>query len=143
MEFALPMPPSVNAMFATDWRTKRRFRTKAYSTWHKVASDTLGSQYAAYGAPAVHRPVAISIRLGLNYQSDIANREKALTDLLVSTIDMPDDRYIDRIVIERDPTIEGAIVAINGGDETFRSFGEIASGVVTRLSQQFDQEEAA
>lgn len=114
LSFQLPMPPSVNALFATDWRTKRRFATKAYTTWQKAAGEALGAQYAAYGSPAVHKPVALRIRLGLNYQSDIANREKALTDLLVATLDMPDDRYIERIVIERDQAVTGAVVEIEG-----------------------------
>jgi len=114
MTFELPMPPSVNAMFATDWKTKRRFVSKSYATWKENATNLLGAQYAAYGSPSVHRPVALTIKLGLNYQSDIANREKALTDLLVANIDMPDDRYIERIVIERDQTITGALVTVEG-----------------------------
>ena len=114
MTFDLPMPPPVNNLFATDFRTKRRFKSKAYATWQKVAGETLAAQYAAYGGLSVHRPVALTIRLGLNYQSDIANREKAITDLLVANLDMPDDRYIERIVIERDQSIQGAIVTIEG-----------------------------
>lgn len=114
MTFDLPMPPSVNACFATDFKTRRRFATKAYGDWKRAAGDKLMVQYAAYGAPAIHKPIALSIRLGLNYQSDIANREKPLTDLLVDRLDMADDRYIERIVIERDQSIEGAIITIEG-----------------------------
>jgi Holliday junction resolvase RusA-like endonuclease len=114
MTFDLPMPPTANGMFATDFKTKRRFTSKEYAAWKRAAGDTLGSQYAAYGAPSVLRPVHLRIQLGINYQSDIANREKAITDLLVATIDMPDDRYIDRLVIERDPSVSGARVTIEG-----------------------------
>lgn len=112
MTFDLPMPPSVNGLYATF--KGRRIITREYKAWKVAAGEALGAQYAAYGAPAVHRPVALRIRLGLNYKSDIANREKALTDLLVATIDMPDDRYIERLVIERDQTITGAIVTVEG-----------------------------
>lgn len=112
MTFDLPMPPTTNNMFSTDFKTKRRFTSKAYAAWKREAGDTLGAQYAAYGSPSVHRPVAVHIRLGINYQSDIANREKAITDLLVATLDMPDDRYIDRLLIERDPSVTGAVVTI-------------------------------
>ena len=112
MTFDLPMPPSVNACFATDFKTKRRFASKAYTTWKKAAVEKLMAQYARYGAPAIHKPIALTIRLGLNYQSDIANREKPLTDLLVANLDMADDRYIERITIERDQTITGAIVTV-------------------------------
>jgi len=141
MTFDLPMPPSVNAMFATDFRTKRRFKTKAYADWQKVAANTLGAQYAAYGSPSVHKPVALSIRLGLNFQSDIANREKALTDLLVATLDMPDDRYIDRIVIERDQSIEGAIVTVEGQEDgsSFRAIGDIIKPIMADLAGKVEQ----
>lgn len=114
MTFDLPMPPSVNAMFATDWRTKRRFATKAYSDWKRDATETLSEQYAAYGAPAVHRPVAVRLQVGLNYTGDVTNREKATTDLLCSVLDMPDDRYIDRYLIERDQSVDGIRVTITG-----------------------------
>jgi hypothetical protein len=112
--FDLPMPPSLNGMFATDFKTKRRFASKAYTAWKREAGDALGAQYAAYGSPSVHKPVRLHIKLGINYQSDIANREKAITDLLVANIDMPDDRYIDFLMIERDQSVTGAVVTIEG-----------------------------
>jgi hypothetical protein len=122
-------------MFATDFKTKRRFTSKAYAAWKAAAGDTLGSQYAAYGSPAVQRPVALHIRLGINYQSDIANREKAITDLLVATLDMPDDRYIDRLVIERDQNVQGAVVTIGTPDDgDARPIGEIIRPIMARLA---------
>lgn len=135
MTFDLPMPPSVNACFATDFKTKRRFASKAYVVWKKAAADKLGQQYAAYGAPTIHKPIALTIRLGLNYQSDIANREKPLTDLLVANLDMADDRYIERIVIERDQSITGAIVTVEGsyvGEA--RPIGVIIQPIMARLA---------
>jgi len=135
MTFDLPMPPSVNACFATDFRTKRRFASKAYTAWKAEAGEKLMAQYAAYGAPAVHRPIALNIRLGLNYQSDIANREKPLTDLLVAKLDMADDRYIERIVIERDQSITGVLVTIEGSYAgEARPIGEIIKPIMARLS---------
>ncbi len=143
MTFDLPMPPTTNKLFAnvTIKGKARRITTREYKAWREVAGDALGAQYAAYGAPAVHRPVALTIRLNLNYQSDIANREKAITDLLVDKLDMPDDRYIERIVIERDQSVEGAVVTIEGsyaGDA--RSIGEIIKPIMARLTPR---EEAA
>jgi Holliday junction resolvase RusA-like endonuclease len=137
MTFDLPLPPSVNACFATDFKTKRRFASKAYTTWKKAAAQALASQYAAYGAPALHKPLALTIRLGLNYQSDIANREKPLTDLLVANLDMADDRYIERIVIERDQSVEGARVTIEGSYAgEARPIGEIIKPIIARLAEQ-------
>lgn len=139
MTFDLPMPPSVNACFATDFKTKRRFASKAYTAWKKAAGERLMEQYSAYGAPAVHKPIALTIRLGLNYQSDIANREKPLTDLLVANLDMADDRYIERIVIERDQSIEGAVVTVEGsyvGEA--RPIGEIVKPIIEQIAAQME-----
>lgn len=136
MTFDLPMPPSVNAMFATDFRTKRRFATKPYTEWQRTARDVLAAQYAAYGSPTVHRPVHVTLRVGLNFTGDIMNREKAVTDLLVDVIDMPDDRYIDRYVVERDRTVDGARVTIEGSalPDTFQSFGDLSKSIVARCA---------
>lgn len=139
MIFQLPMPPSVNALFATDFKTKRRFISKAYTEWKGKAGEELRRQYAAFGSPGVHKPVAVSIRLGLNYHSDIANREKAITDLLVDVLDMPDDRYVDCIVIERDQSIKGAIVTVEGSYtgrsecDGPRQIGEIIPGGLRQI----------
>lgn len=115
MTFDLPMPPSVNNMYAT--YNGRRIPSREFKAWKIAATDTLGSQYAAMGSPSVHRPVELNIRIGLNYRGDISNRIKAVEDLLVDVIDMPNDRYIDRVVIERDQSIEGAVVWIGGCGE--------------------------
>lgn len=134
MTFDLPMPPSVNAMFATDFRSKRRFATKAYAEWKKAARDALGAQYTAYGAPTVHRPVSVRLVVGLNYTGDIMNREKAVTDLLCDVIDMPDDRYIERYTVERDQSVTGARVTVEGsyiGEA--RSIGEIIRPILSRI----------
>lgn len=112
MTFDLPMPPSSNNMFATF--RGRRIISREYKAWRAEAGPILGAQYARYGAPAVHKPVHLRIRLNMNHKGDIANREKAITDLLVATLDMPDDRYIDRIVIERDRSVAAALVTIEG-----------------------------
>ncbi|WP_198352367.1 RusA family crossover junction endodeoxyribonuclease [Sphingomonas sp. MA1305] len=140
MTFDLPMPPTSNNLFVTDKRTMKRFPSPAYKAWKKAAGDALQQQYAALGGPAVHRPVALTIRLNLNYQSDIANREKAITDLLVDKIEMPDDRYIDRVLIERDRTVEGAVVTIEGsyiGEA--RSLGELIKPIMARIADQVSE----
>jgi Holliday junction resolvase RusA-like endonuclease len=113
--FDLPMPPSSNNMFATF--KGRRIITRDYKAWRKDAGEKLAEQYARYDSPEVLRPVHVRIQLNINYQSDIGNREKALTDLLVEHLDMPDDRYIERIVIERDRNVEAAVVTIEGSAE--------------------------
>lgn len=137
MTFDLPMPPSVNNMYAT--YNGRRIPSREFKAWKIAAADTLGSQYAAMGSPSVHKPVALSIRLGLNYRGDISNRIKAVEDLLVDTLDMPNDRYIERILIERDQSIEGAIVTIDGpyvGEA--RAIGDIIKPIMADIASRVE-----
>lgn len=109
----LPMPPSANNMFATDFKTKRRFITKAYAAWKKDASGTLIDAWSSQGQPRFDRHLAVTLHLGLNYRGDISGRVKAIEDLMVQTIPgFPDDRYIDRLEIERVPEITGARILV-------------------------------
>lgn len=134
MTFDLPMPPSVNNMYATF--NGRRIPSREFKAWKASAADALARQYAAYGAPAIHRPVALSIRLGLNYRGDISNRIKAVEDLLTDGIDMPNDRYIERITVERDQSIEGAVVTVEGSYAgEARPIGEIIKPIMQRLAE--------
>lgn len=146
MTFDLPMPPSANHLFATVMAKRAgkgrpvptRITTREYKAWREVAGEALRSQYARYGAPAVHKPVALHIRLNVNHQSDIANREKAITDLLVEHLDMPDDCWVDRIIIERDRTIDAAVVTVEGSAVPggFQPFGQIAKRVVDQIADK-------
>jgi Holliday junction resolvase RusA-like endonuclease len=111
--FSVPMPPSVNAMFATDFKTKRRFISKAYAQWLKDAKDTTHSAWKRQGSPTFTSPLAVTIHLGLNYQSDIDNRIKPLLDMLGKAIpDFPNDRYINRLDVERIRELTGANVLV-------------------------------
>lgn len=102
MIISLPMPPSANTMFATDFRTKRRFLSKEYASWKKRAAETL-SRYAAL--PKLEKPYGVHIRLNLNHQGDIANREKACCDALVSAGIIIGDQWINTLRIDRDRTV--------------------------------------
>ena len=114
--FSVPMPPSVNAMFATDFKTKRRFMSKAYKAWRDAAAMSVALDWRRAGSPRFERHLSLTVHLGLNYASDIDNRCKPLLDLLKHAIpDFPDDRYIDRISIERVKDIAGARVLIMQG----------------------------
>ena len=117
--FSVSMPPSSNNMFATVIikGKPRRITSRAYKAWRKLEAPNLQSQWERCGSPKFARHLSLKIHLGLNYQSDVANREKAITDLLVSTIpDFPDDRYFDRVCMIRVPGIEGARVQIIQGN---------------------------
>lgn len=111
----LPMPPSTNMMFVNspNSKGKGRFPSPAYKAWKKTAGKILLDAWEAADKPIIGKPYAIHISLNVNHQSDIFNREKALTDLLVAKIPgFPDDCWIDRGVVERDRTIDGARVEV-------------------------------
>lgn len=115
--FSVSMPPSVNQMFATDFRTKRRFMSKAYSAWRETEKETVNQAWLTAGKPQFAPPLALTIHLGLNYQSDIDNRVKPILDLLDKSIPgFPNDRYIDRIEVERVKELSGARVLIVQGE---------------------------
>lgn len=116
MTFAadLPMPPSSNNMFVNaPGKQGGRFPSGAYKAWEKEAARALLDQWEAANRPQIAKPYAVHIRVNLNHQGDIANREKAITDLLVSTIPgFPGDQWANLMVIERDRTVEAARVEV-------------------------------
>ena len=98
----LPICPTANHLFATDFRTKRRFKSKQYAAWQKEAGALLIDQWKAQGQPIVTHPWSAHITVGINHRTDIDGRVKAALDLLVQTIPgWPDDRYVDRLLVER------------------------------------------
>ncbi len=106
---SLPMPPSANMMFATDFRTKRRFLSKEYAAWKKRAAEKLESYTAL---PKLEKPYGVHIRLNLNHQGDIANREKACCDALVTAGIIVGDQWINTLRIDRDRTVSECEVEI-------------------------------
>jgi hypothetical protein len=110
----LPMPPSSNNMFVNaPGKQGGRFPSGAYKAWKKAAGRALIEQWQAAEGPVIGKPYAVHIELNLNHQADIANREKALTDLLVATIPgFPGDQWVNRMLIERNRDIEAARVEV-------------------------------
>jgi hypothetical protein len=110
----LPMPPSANNMFINaPGKQGGRFPSGAYKAWKKTAGRVLIEQWQAAEGPVIGKPYAVHIQLNLNHQADIANREKAITDLLVATIPgFPGDQWVNRMLIERNRDIEAARVEV-------------------------------
>lgn len=106
MTHDLPLPPSTNSLFATDFKTKRRFVSKSYSVWKKAAASILA------GHKPLAKPYAVHILVNINYRSDIDGRIKAVCDALVDAGIICDDRYINSLRIDRDPSVEGCRVEI-------------------------------
>ena len=83
IEIRLPFPPSVNEMYGnnTFGRGKGRFASAKLSAWQSDAGRLLKAQARELMPMTV--PCFVAIYLDDRRQGDCANREKAVTDLLV------------------------------------------------------------
>lgn len=99
LSFSLPRPPSVNQCYGTNFDTKRRYRTKKYLAWIKLAGWTvikLGRAHKIQGKINVSYAVA---RVKDNRRRDVANYEKPLSDFIVSHGFIEDDSLIQKAEI--------------------------------------------
>lgn len=104
----LPLPPSANALFAN--AGKGRVKTKEYNAWLNEARWHVLTAWRAIGKPAAPPdvPMLLWLRVGLTTRRrDAGNCLKAVEDVLVKELPIPDDRWNDRILIERNPEFEG------------------------------------
>jgi Holliday junction resolvase RusA-like endonuclease len=112
---ALPVPPSTNNLFftvTTGPRRRGRAKTPEYQDWILQAGYRLNAQHA----PPVRGKVALLIEVAepsTKVRQDIANREKAVTDLLVThgIIEGDDQRFVREIIMRWAP-IEGVRVTV-------------------------------
>jgi len=141
LAFSLPMPPSANNLFATDFKTKRRFITKAYREWRTEAEGQINLAWQGAGHPAFQRHLSLEIHLGLNYVGDISGKVKAIEDAICKAIpDFPDDRYFDRLVVERVPNLKGARVLIGQlAPPSARPIGELIEPIMIRVERQIER----
>ena len=108
MIYHLPMPPSVNGMFATDFKTKRRFISKDYTSWKKKAGDIV----ALHRVKGIPKPYGVHIRLNLDHRGDVDNRCKPILDLLVQQGVIVGDQWVNTIRIDRDRSIPECTVEV-------------------------------
>jgi Holliday junction resolvase RusA-like endonuclease len=107
----LPRPPSVNALFATDFKTRRRFETKEYSKWKAYAGQLVMLQHR----PNICGPISIIYNFGKmpdKRRRDVMNYEKGVSDILVSMDIIEDDSFIQAAVIRWSGEIEPGMVKI-------------------------------
>lgn len=105
----LPLPPSTNALFANR-KGGGRVKTEAYKAWLNDARWHLITAWRAAGKPEwpAKLPMRLSIRLGLTGRTrDASNTIKAIEDVLVKELPVPDDRWNDAGEWLRDETIPG------------------------------------
>lgn len=101
----LPLPPSANALFRNT--TSGRAKTAAYRSWLERAGYAATLAWRAAGCPSFNPPIHLRLQLGLtDRRRDAGNCLKPIEDMLVKTITgLPDDRWNDRILIERDEEV--------------------------------------
>ena len=90
----LPYPPTANNLFPTG-KNGRRFPSREYEAWKKEAGLKLNAQRP--GAITGRVAVLYEFRKPDNRRRDVANLEKATTDLLVSQSVIEDDCLIEEM----------------------------------------------
>ena len=101
---SIPVGPSTNQMYIQAHRNSKFGKTlsPAFKAWTKLVRPMLLDAWDEQLRPSIGKPWSLYLRVGVNHQSDIANREKAITDMLVKTIPgFPDDAWCNRVLIER------------------------------------------
>jgi crossover junction endodeoxyribonuclease RusA len=109
-KLTLPFPPSLNSLFATNWKTKRRHKSADYDAWIFEAGLKLNIQ-----RPQAHpSEVAITIQLHKpdNRKRDLDNLNKAICDLLVTHGIIKDDSRIVSLHTYWDQSVNGAEITI-------------------------------
>lgn len=107
----LPMPPSSNGLFANG-KNGGRFKTQRYCDWINEAGVEILRQRPAKLAGPVTLLYEVQRPKGRRF--DLGNREKALTDLLVShrIIQADDDTIVQEIRLKW-ADVEGVRVTVS------------------------------
>lgn len=102
----MPVPPSANRLTRGKAGGRGKANSSAHIRWREEARWHADRAWREAGCPIIVAPVALHIRLGIGHQRDAGNCNKAIEDLLCLAIpNLPDDRWNDRILIERDQTL--------------------------------------
>ena len=96
----LPLPPSVNQLFANAGK-RGRVRTPKYDAWTVEAGWALARQHPG----CVSGRYALEIYIQADARFDLGNAEKALSDLLVRHCVVQDDSLAWAIHIYRDTRV--------------------------------------
>jgi len=103
MKFVLPLPPSVNAIFA-NVPGVGRVKTRAYKAWLKEADGYYWMQKSKIRP--IEGPCNVRFLVPLKMRGDISNRIKAAEDYLVSRKITGDDKHNVKVSIERADVLE-------------------------------------
>ena len=104
ISMTLPVPPSANELFFNK-RGGGRAKTKAYDAWLEEAGWHVKRAWSGLGKPKWPdaQPMQLTIVVGIARNRDVSNCCKAIEDLLVKVLPVPDDRWNDCVVLRRGP----------------------------------------
>ncbi|MGE4043362.1 MAG: hypothetical protein AB7F35_00815 [Acetobacteraceae bacterium] len=97
-------PPSTNNLFGTNWKTRQRFVSEEYKRWRKMAMQEIMTQRRHQHPGRVR--VAYAVERG-SPLSDIGNREKGPSDLLVEMGIIKNDNLIESIYLNWSDKVKG------------------------------------
>lgn len=112
IEINLPVPPSVNALYANRKGGGGRFKTKAYRDWIANADAYFLAQRRRLDPEFISAPYELEIRIPKATRGDADNRVKAVSDFLVRVQVTPDDRHCQKVTIERDASVPALICLV-------------------------------
>lgn len=108
IQIILPVPPSVNAAYATNFKTKRRFKSKAYQEFINEADAALlasGKKWKITGDSWLEVVYVFYFPIynknGSKKKKDLSNFEKCISDYLSSRIEGFADEKIRVIRMEK------------------------------------------
>jgi len=93
--FNIPLPPSVNALYANK-RRGGRTKTRAYKAWLDEAGQMILAQRARVTEKRVAGRYDLLIEVGPS-RRDLGNMEKCVSDLLVKMNVVDDDKHCRNI----------------------------------------------
>lgn len=117
IEISIPtMPPSVNYAYATDWQTKRRFKTKKCRDWEAEAGWWVN---ARKNKETLKGDVKVTYTFqrkrkkdGTPMKADVSNYIKAPEDLLVSCGVIADDSLVMSFTAQWSDDVEGVVIVV-------------------------------
>lgn len=107
IKIELPYPPTTNNLFIN--KGKGRAKSLAYRSWLQLASIGIKDSHRQNVGPY---SIAIALKRPDNRRRDIANCEKAVSDLLVSHGVIKDDSLCERLTMTWDNGIDADCVVL-------------------------------
>ena len=98
LTFTLPLPPSANNLFV-NVPGRGRVKSAEYRKW--ITDAGWLAKTAIVGAEQVKPPYQVTYEVPADRRRDLDNFSKATGDLLVRLAVIADDKFIDRLIIER------------------------------------------